>query len=228
MMRTVSAMAGAVALALSSPAMAQQSDDAVAIVDAIWPDGTMATMMQETMGPMMDQMMAGMMDMPMETMMASIEASIPEEKRNAQTQELLSGLTMGEMMNIVDPYFLERQSIMMDIMAEEMTPMMVELEPVLKERLAAVMDRKYTDDELSAARRFFDTAEGRAFGAKFMEVYSDPEYMAVMGEMMPGLMEIMPRVMERMASQTAHLPAESTEGMEDRIRALLEEKEAAQ
>ena len=228
MKRYFTAMAGAAALAFSSPAFSQQSDDAVAVVDAIWPDGTMATMMQETMGPMMDQMMVSMMDMPMEGMMDAIEASVPEGERDPEPRAMLSNLTMGEMMAIVDPNFLERQSIMMNIMAEEMTPLMVELEPMMKERLAAVMDRKYTETELSAARGFFSTQEGRAFGAKFMQVYTDPEYMAVMTDMMPGLMEIMPRVMERMAKETAHFPAPSDEGMAERVQALIDEKEAAQ
>ena len=69
-----------------------------------------------------------------------------------------------------------------------------------------------------AARTFFETEEGRGFGTKFMSVYMDPEYTAIMGDLMPMVVDVVPEVIALSKEATAHLPNPKI-GLEERLEA---------
>lgn len=224
-MRIVILAASAVALAFAAPAHAQDHtplEDATYIAGAMWPEGAVGTMMQDSMPAMMDQVLSGMMDVPMQGMAKVVEKFATNDEEADAIAALFATMSMGDLMAIVDPHYAERQQIAQTIMFEEMTPVMVSFEPKMRERFALAMTRTYSADELAGARRFFESEGGHAFAAKFMGVYTDPEYLAIMGELTPALVDIMPRVAERTIEETAHLPTDPEEASA-RMKAYLAE-----
>ncbi|MBB3764448.1 DUF2059 domain-containing protein [Sphingomicrobium lutaoense] len=221
MLRSIICTLGALSLGVATPAYAETasaSPQATAAVDALWPEGTSETMMEQMAGPMTDVILGSMSSLSTDQIIEMIGNQIDDEQR-ADMEARLSGMTLGELMAVIDPYFEERQRITMDVTFKAMAPVMIEVEPMMKARLAQAFDRHYSAIELAAANRFFATPEGSGFASKFMSTYMDPEYLAVMGEMTPKLMEVMPAAIEKVVERTSHLPPPG-EGIEERLEAL--------
>lgn len=219
-MRNLILVAGAAALSFATPAVAQDKKaDAIAVTDAIWPDGTVRAMMNESMDQILDHMIAGLMEMPVESVMQSAYDYAETEEEMVAIRERLASMNLGEVLALMDPHFEERQAITNEIMMEKLTPLMISMEPEMKARLATVMERIYSAEELVAARTFFETEEGRGFGTKFMSIYTDPEYTAIMGDLMPMVVDVMPEVMALSKDATGHLPDPKI-GLEERLEAV--------
>ena len=211
--------ASVAALSFATPALAQdKAADAVAVTDVIWPDGTVETMMSSQMDQMLDLMMSGLMEMPMETVVQSALEYAETDEEALVIQERIASMSLGELLALTDPHFEERQTLMNEVMMEQLTPIMVSLEPQMKARLAQVMERQYSVEELAAARAFFDSEHGRQFGIKFMTVSMDPEYLAIMGDIVPLIVEAMPEILRLGEEATSHLPDPNI-GLEERLEA---------
>lgn len=224
MLRNSKMMFCALALGLSAPANASEqggaNPQAVAAVDALWPDGTTEMMMEQMAGPMTDAIFGSISSMSSDSILEMVRPMAEDDAALEEMERQLAGKSMGELMVIIDPHFEERQRISMRIMFDAMGPVMADAEPMMKARLAEAFDRQYSDAELAAANQFFATPEGRGFAAKFMAVYMDPEYLGTMSELTPALMEVMPRAVADIRKATGHLPPPGEDAEERLFKAL--------
>ncbi|WP_265569933.1 DUF2059 domain-containing protein [Sphingomicrobium nitratireducens] len=217
-MKIVSLGAAALALCCASPTLAQsgpsETDLATGVVEAMWPDGTTDKMMDQMFGQMMDQIIAAQLDAGGEVVIEMVRARAEAAGEDpAEMEAMLEGMSVREIMEMVDPHYAERMQIMSRIMGEEMRPIMIEMEPGMKAAFAGALVRHYEVEELEAAHDFFTSPMGSRFANKMMLAYMDPDYMnAMMSEMMPRLMQIMPDVAKRLVAETAHLPLPGNEG----------------
>lgn len=188
---------------LAGPLLAQQDGRqalASEVVDDLLPDGFYRRMMDGTMDQMMDQVLAQMMNMTPDQM--GIDTSnMTEEERAA-----LEGRSMRELAEMADPHFAERMDITMDVMMGEMVDMMSDIEPVVKDALAASFARRFEIAELRELSGFFDTPTGAKFASGYMDSFTDPEMMQAMQSFVPQLMQAMPGIMEKVRAATEHLP----------------------
>lgn len=210
-MKRVLISAAACALALSAGAAFAQDNAAAAsdparlkvaraTVDYIFPTGTYARIMKEAMGGMMDKMMEGVGKMPLRDIAAV--GGVPEEK----IQKLGDG-TLKEIMAIYDPRYEERMQLTMRVMSDEMTKLMTEFEPAIREGLVEAYASRFNADQLGELNRFFATPTGTAYAADAMTIFMDPAVVGKMTEMMPAIMKRMPAIAGTMTKATASLPA---------------------
>jgi hypothetical protein len=154
------------------------------------------------MGPLMDQlgkqMSSSMFDIPLATI-ARI-GGLDE----ADAAKLSQG-TLKEMMDIIDPAFDARMAAMMSSMGRQMGPLMAEFEPDMRTAMARAFALKYSAAELDEINGFLGTPTGARFGAGFMALAADPEYLKAMEVMMPRLMQEMPGMMEKIMAETASI-----------------------
>lgn len=173
------------------------------IAAVILPDGTMekmmGPMMQKIMGPMMD----GMTRMPIREFMKA--GGMEPEKADS-----LGKGTIEEMMAIVDPHFRERMDVMVNTMMPAIGRFMGRYEPEMREGMAEAFAYRYNAAELEQIGAFLKTPTGAKFGAGFMELATDPHYLARMQTIMPEMMRAMPEIMKSSEAAFAKLPKPRT------------------
>ena len=121
-------------------------------------------------------------------------------------KKMSTGKTMLDVMEENDPYFRERMTIAMRIFAEEMRPIMLEMEPLLRSGIAGHLVKTMSYDELVATEAFFHTPAGQKLSGQMLLMWMSPEMMQASAEMIPAMFEIMPGMMARLEEETSHLP----------------------
>lgn len=227
MLKTFTIGAALSVLALSAPAIAQDqaSEDARAmdaisaafgdvepltaeqesrvpaatlVVDKIFPTGTYAKMMEETMEPMMDSIMGSMLEMPAAELVKL--SGIPFSKVDGMGEG-----TVGDAMAIMDPAYAERSQRISDVTVKLVTDLMNEVEPSYREGLTRAYAVRFPEAELMELNAFFSTPTGSNYASQSLLIYTDPQVMSAMSEMMPKMMEMMPTMIAGMAEATADL-----------------------
>lgn len=168
-------------------------------VAAVFPNGTYARLMEASMGSVMDNVMGSIGDLPLRDLIAATGA----------TQEELDKLgegTLQEMMAILDPVYEERMKVTMKVMSDQMSAMMTQFEPAFQDGLARAYARRFDTRQLAELNTFFATPTGAAYANESMLLFTHPEVMGKMTEIMPAIMKQMPQIMQAMTEATAHLP----------------------
>lgn len=171
---------------------------AARVVDKLWPLGTYRRMMDGTMSKMMDSMMGSMFGMK------ASDIDSPEGKDAVRKET--GDKTLAQLAEEKDPHFRERTKIFMDVMTREMVPLMETIEPSVRDSLARVYARDYSEAQLGEIDAFLATPTGKLFGSKWMMSFVDPEMVANMSKIAPTMMQAMPEIMKKVEAATAHLP----------------------
>lgn len=201
------AAAGAQAVSAPAPAAAPLPEvdparlaAARPVIDRIWPLGTYARIMHAAMDQIMQSTMASMYDMPMDEMAA---AFAPADK---EVQDAAKGKTMGDIMREQDPHFRERMDATMKVMTVEMTRIMTDIEPEVREAMAHAYARRFTLEQLGDLDRFFRTPTGAIYANESLMMMMGPDMVQAMQSFAPRLMREMPGIMAKVAEATKDLP----------------------
>lgn len=178
----------------------EHSELATRTVDFVFPSGTYARIMNTTMDALMDNIMDSVTAMPIRDLAAL--GGIDK----AKLDELGPG-TMREMMLILDPAFEERMKLSTRAMMSEMTTLMTQVEPSIRDGLASAYSSRFDARQLAELNAFFATPTGRAYAEQSMVIFTDKAVMAKMQEFMPAMMKQMPAIIEKVGVATAKLPA---------------------
>ena len=202
------------------PALLTKAEVAAAV---LVPAGSTEKMMEPLFDTLGKQMTSSMLNIPMKSI-ARIAGIEPDEAA------ALGEGTVQELMAIMDPAFDQRMAAMMTAMGREMGPLMTQFEPMMREAMARSFARNYSSAELDEINLFLASPTGARFGAGFMALAADPEYLKAMEVMMPRLMEAMPAVMEKVMAEVRGIaPMRSyedlTEAEKQRIAALVGKKD---
>ena len=169
------------------------------VVAQVFPQGTYRKMMDASMQPMMDAMMESMKAMPMAQIAAMTGMSTEEMAK-------LGDASIGELMEIIDPAFEERLAISNRVTVSMVTELMDEIEPSYRSGLMRAYAVRFTEAELADISAFFATETGRKYAPESILLFTDPQVMSVMGEMMPAMMERMPALTKQMTEEMESLP----------------------
>ena len=169
------------------------------VVDQIFPPGTYMKMMDESMRPVMDGVMGQMGSLPLSSILAMAGLS------ESEVGDVGEG-TLAELMEIVDPAYQERQKLVADETVSWITRLMDTIEPSFRRGLSRAYAVRFSEAELHEMSAFFSTPTGSHYAGESMLIMTDPQVMAVMGEMMPAMMEMMPGMMTAIQERSAELP----------------------
>ncbi len=186
-----------------SPEQEARMPTAEMVVEKIFPAGTYAKMMNDTMKPMMDGMMGSFMDLPINEI-AKLTGLYGEE-----LPELGEG-SVNEIMAILDPAFEDRTRLITDVTIKLVTDTMTQIEPGYRAGLARAYAVRFTQEELADLDAYFSTPTGAKYAGESMLIYTDPQVMASMNEMMPAMMSMMPTMMEEIAKASEQFPPART------------------
>jgi hypothetical protein len=76
----------------------------------------------------------------------------------------------------------------------------------MREGLARSLARRFDEKQLSDINAFLATDSGRAFGSQSMAMWVDTDVMRGVMASFPEVMKAMPAAMQRVETETAHLP----------------------
>ena len=186
-----------------SPEQEARMPTAEMVVEKIFPAGTYAKMMDDTMKPMMDGMMGSFMDLPINEI-AKLTGLYGDDM-----PELGEG-SVNEIMAILDPAFQDRTKLITDVTIQLVTDTMTQIEPGYRAGLARAYAVRFTQDELSDLHAYFSTPTGAKYAGESILIYTDPQVMASMNEMMPAMMNMMPTMMEEIAKASEQFPPART------------------
>lgn len=210
-MRFVPAACAAL-LACASPVLAAEPAPAAAsadparlaaakqTVDYLWPLGTYARMMNGTMDKMMDSILDSTMQLPVKDL-AGIGGVDTDQ---------LGTASLAQIMEIYDPAYKERMRLGTRTMMTEMSGMMTEFEPDIRDGLAGAYAARFDAKQLGELNAFFATPTGKAYAADSYIIMMSPEVMAKMQAFMPRMMEKMPGIVEKVKAATESLPKQRT------------------
>lgn len=202
-------LAAVALIALSAPVQAAQpASPAPADADArlslarnvigkLWPTGLYRRMMSGTMQQVVESTMASLGQIPADEM---------AKASGAKDADALKGKTLDQIAEAADPAYRERMRITMQVMIDEMIPLLEKQEPQIRESLAQSYARRFNAVQLADLDRFLSTPSGSAFADQFFLSYTDPEVMKQMQAFAPELMKAMPAIMMKVQAATAHLP----------------------
>lgn len=168
-------------------------------IDYIFPLGTYEKMMGATMDKMMDSIMDSVMAMPLKDLAGA--GGLDADKLNA-----MSSASLAQIMEIYDPAYKDRMRLTTRSMMDEMTGMMSEFEPEIRDGLARAYADKYTLEQLGEMNAFFATPTGKLYAENAFLMFMDPQVMAKMQAFMPRMMQQMPAIIEKAQVATADLP----------------------
>jgi hypothetical protein len=160
-------------------------------VQSIFPDGTYAQLMDDVMDSFVDRIM-----------------NLSESDFGAKTKDgkPASQATLRDAAIKEDPHFEERMRIMERVITEEVGKLGKIMEPRLREGLARSMARRFDEKQLGDINAFLATDSGRAFGSQSMSMWVDADVMRAMVGSVPEVITAMPAAMQRLETETAHLP----------------------
>jgi hypothetical protein len=167
-------------------------------VDYVFPAGTYARIMNGTLDRMMDSIMDSATSMPLKSLAGM---------GGVDTSKLGKG-TLAEIMEIYDPAYRERMRISTRTMMADMSALMTEFEPEIRDGLSQAYAARFDAIQLGELNAFFATPTGKAYAADSNVIMMSPEVMSKMQTLMPRLMEHMPAIMAKAQAATANLPAQ--------------------
>lgn len=170
-------------------------------VDYVFPLGTYARLMNGTMDKMMDSMMDSVSQMPLRDL-AGIGGLDQKELESGQ----LSSATLSEIMEIYDPMYRERMKISTRAMMSEMSGLMTEFEPEIRDGLASAYAARFDAKQLDELNAFFATPTGKAYAADSYLIMMSPEVMSKMQAFVPKMMQRMPAIIDKVKTATADMP----------------------
>ena len=160
-------------------------------VQGLFPDGSYARMM--------DGMMSGLVDRALGMSAADLEL----EPKGGKAP---SALTLRQTLAKDDPAFDERYKIIRRVLGDEMVKIGAIIEPKLRDGLARSMARRFDERQLADINAFLTTEGGRAFGRESLAMWFDSDVVRSSFAALPELIPLLPGVMARIESETAHLP----------------------
>lgn len=188
----------------------------VQLADKVLPAGVMQEMMASSMGMgMAGKMLDGTMQQMPLSVLAQVGGLSPDEAAE------LGDTTIAQVMDIIDPYYKQRMTRMIDGVTTFVASMAGEMEPVMREGLGRAYASRFTLEQLAATRDFFATPAGSAFAADSYLIFADPEMMAATVEVMPKMMSRLPEMMAALESDDALPPARTMADLSDAERARL-------
>ncbi len=185
-----------------APAVAAASADPARLaaarqtVDYIFPLGTYARLMNGTMDKMMDSIMDSTMQMPVKDLTGI--SGVDTDK--------LGSASLAEIMAIYDPAYKERMRVSTRTMMAEMSMLMTEFEPEIRDGLATAYAIRFDAGQLRDLNTFFATPTGKAYAAESYMIMMSPEVMSKMQAFMPKFMQMMPTIVEKTKAATAQMP----------------------
>lgn len=211
MSRIFAALSASALVLAASPAMAAEPDSAAQAeapvdparlaaarqtVDYVFPAGTYARIMNATMDKIMDSVMDSVGKMPIKDLagMSGVDTS------------KLSSASLADIMAIYDPHYKERMTLTTQTMMGEMTTMMTEFEPEIRDGLAHAYAAKFDVKQLGELNTFFATPTGSEYAADSYMIMMSPEVMDKMQAFMPKMMKQMPAIVEKVKTATEDLP----------------------
>lgn len=221
--RGMAAFGAAVLLAtgaMTSPALAQAGNDPAVVtipapapapadparlaeakrtIDFIFPLGTYRKLMGGNFSKMMGSISTQMLDMPVRDIAAL--GGMPAEET-----EKMSDATMRQVMEIIDPAFEQRTTLMFDGMMAGMTEIMNDFEPEIREALVEAYAGQFTAPQLQEINRFFATPTGSLYAEKAMTLAMDPAFTQKIMKLTPRLMQQMPQIVKKATEKTKSLP----------------------
>lgn len=199
---------------LPQPALAQDATPAAAVagpidparlalarttVDAVFPAGTYARIMNRSLNAVVTPMIDGMGQIPLRDF-AGLGGTSKE-----QLAKMGPG-TLRQIMAIIDPAYEERSHRMVTAMFRELGAMMSTFEPTMRDALAHAYARRFTAAQLGDLNAFFASPSGKAYAAEAMTIYSDPDVATAMQAFMPTLTKQMPELVRKAQADSADLP----------------------
>lgn len=169
------------------------------VVDHVFPAGTYARLMNGAMTGMMAKTVDSLSQMPLSAFAGAGGVSPDAAAR-------LDKATMGDVMAILDPAFQQRSEITVSVMMSEMTSLMAQVEPGIRDGLAEAYARRFSADQLADMNRFFETPSGAAFASNVMLLQADPAVVARMQAFMPMFIKALPGMVADAQRATASLP----------------------
>ncbi|NBC89146.1 MAG: DUF2059 domain-containing protein [Alphaproteobacteria bacterium] len=181
----------------------------------IMPEGTFATVMEQSMGPMMGAIMGAVTADP-RIRLAEVSGV------DARDLAALEDEAAQEALDIYDPNFSERTERMTGIIVDMMGRLFDTIEPSYREALARALATRFEEGEMREVLAFFATPTGAKFARESLLVQYDPQMLGVMEQMGPAMVEIMPSMIESIAALEAEVESERRFGelsAADRARA---------
>ena len=160
-------------------------------VQALFPDGTYARMMNGLISGTVDRVM-GLSAADFGLKPAAGKAADPTTLRQKMAKD--------------DPFFEERMRVTQKVLGEEMAKMAAIIEPSVREGLARSMARRFDEKQLADLNAFLATDSGKAFGSQSMAMWVDPDVMRAIMNSIPQVMAAAPGAMQRVEAETARLP----------------------
>lgn len=142
------------------------------------PDGSYRKIMATTMQDVLDPMMSSMDQVPLSTIaqfagIAESEFSPPDDT------------TLRQLMEIIDPYYKERQQRIFSGISEIIIDLSDQIEPAMREGMAKAYARRFSAAELDDVAAFLGTETGSKFGSESLAVFSSREVISASMEIMP-------------------------------------------
>lgn len=182
------------------PANGPASPTATAIAGRLLPNGTY----RQLLGSSFRQMVGGMTDnigrMPLGPL---LKAAGLDQAQAAKMDKA----SIGELMELIDPVYRERNRRMTEALFDAMIPLMEQMEPDLRAGLAQALDSRFKPAQLADIAAFFATPTGAAYAAQQMGLFTDPAMMSRMQTVTPKLMDAMPQLIAQAMKATSDLPA---------------------
>lgn len=243
MRKLITIAAGALALACTAPAAAQDDAEdadvlaammsmfapepltaeqqarlpaAQAIVGKIVPPGAMG----EMLGSLFDGMLGPIMELAKQPSSADAARQLGLESDQIDLDEEQS----AEVMALLDPVWRERQERTMAATQSAIGKMMNAIEPTMRDAMAELYAIHFNARELADIGAFFSTDSGAAFARKSFTMASDPRMMAATMEAMPQMVGSFAEIEADLAAAVADLPPVRTYAdLDDAQRARLAE-----
>lgn len=165
------------------------------------PEGSYRTLMDETFKGMFDGM--GDLMKPGPTAAVAKLTGVGEDDLLYHDEETLQGIAA-----VLDPSYVERADIGMKVIMDGVSDIMVQAEPTFREGYAEAFAEHFTAEQLAELKAFFQTPTGSYYASKSLLVASDPRVLSKTPTIFPMIMGEMPQILEKMETETAHLPPE--------------------
>jgi len=227
----------AAALALASPAIAQDADDDAAELMSQTELDNVAAMMaglfqaepltaeqearvpvaQAIVGVMMPdgfyaEMMGDMMDKVMSPMMSMFSSSefLLGSRLDLGQEEIdaLDEAEKVEIMAMLDPAYDRRGDAIVDVMMDKMGGMFGAMEGPMRDGLSKAYAVRFDRSQLSDIAAFFATPTGGEYARESMALFADPQVMQASMQAFPAMMSGVGDMDAAMTEAMASLPAE--------------------
>jgi len=169
------------------------------IAGAVVPKGSYRKIMAETFKKVVGPMMESVDAIPLSTIAGF--AGVSEEDVS-----LKEGAKLSDLMEIVDPYYKQRNRAMMGRITDIMIDLSDDMEPTIRRGMARAYARRFSADELEAAANFYETDAGAKIAGESLAIFSSPEVMSASMEMMPQFMEQFFGAMEEITKGSGDIP----------------------